>query len=207
VTPLQDPEGLFKTGPAPGIIERKLMGQRIQSDQEAKASVDAFVAAEKADLERKRNSRVVPEDAHDLVEYFLGTDATDMEFEVARCRPALTKDFFAVLDRLVGVERFSSAPDEDRLAELEYLRQYLTEGLEAVDKAAAATAAPVERLKKLLAAKDKKAALLEMAAANEIDQGLMDLLAQNIEGATEAGQTEAAEFMTKVQQAVGRYMI
>jgi hypothetical protein len=204
---LQDPEGLFKTGPAPGVIERKLMGQRILSDQEAKASVEAFVAAERAELQKRRDERVVPADPHDLVEFFLTTEATDMEFEVARCRPALTKDFFAVVDRLVGVERFSPAPDEDRLGELEALRDYLNEALEAVDKATAMTAAPAERLKRLLASKDKKATLLEMAGANEIDQGLMDLLTQNIEGATAAGQTEAAEFMQKVQQAVGRYML
>lgn len=204
---MQDPEGLFKTGPAPGVIERKLMGQRILSDQEAKASVEAFVAAERAELQKRRDERVVPADPHDLVEFFLTTEATDMEFEVARCRPALTKDFFAVVDRLVGVERFSPAPDEDRLGELEALRDYLNEALEAVDKATAMTAAPAERLKRLLASKDKKATLLEMAGANEIDQGLMDLLTQNIEGATAAGQTEAAEFMQKVQQAVGRYML
>ena len=37
------------------------------------------------------------------------------------------------------------------------------------------------RMTKLLAAKDKKQMILDMAAANEIDQSLMDLLASNIQ--------------------------
>jgi hypothetical protein len=130
-----------------------------------------------------------------------------MEFEVARCRPRLTPDFFATLDRLVGIERLSPQPDEDRLAELETLRDYLKEGLEAVETAVKVVAAPAERLKKLLESKDKKATLLDMAANNEIDQGFFNLLEQNIEGATAAGQTEAAEFMKKVMQAARRYAV
>ena len=81
------------------------------------------------------------------------------------------------------MERFSPAPDEERLAELELLRTYLLEAGEAVERAAVQTAAPAERLKKLLAAPDKKDCLLEMAAANEIDAGFFALLDQNIEGA------------------------
>lgn len=46
-----------------------------------------------------------------------------LQFEVARCRPLLTADFFKQLDTLVGQERFSAKPDEERLAELETLRQ------------------------------------------------------------------------------------
>jgi hypothetical protein len=46
-----------------------------------------------------------------------------LQFEVARCRPQLTADFFKQLDTLVGQERFSPKPDEERLAELETLRQ------------------------------------------------------------------------------------
>ena len=56
-------------------------------------------------------------------------------------------------------------PDEDRLAELEGLRAYLQEGVEAVEAAAANLAAPQDRLRRLLEATDKKATLLEMAGA------------------------------------------
>jgi len=202
-----DPEGLFKTGPTPGIIDRKLMGQRAETDAEARSSISAFMALQKEETQKRRDARVVPDDPHDLVEYFLDTESGDMEYEVARCRPKLDKNFFATLDKLVGVERFSPAPDEDRLAELETLREYLTTVAEAVDKATEAVAAAPERLKKLLLSKDKKETLLEMAGAGEVDQALMDLLEQNIAGAEAAGQKDAAEFMTKVRQACAKYYI
>jgi len=92
----------------------------------------------------------------------------------------------------------AAAKSQERLAELELLRQYLEEATEAVDKAVACTSTAVERVKKLLTAPDKKAMIIEMAEANEIDVPLMDLLQQNIEGAKAAGQAEAAAFMEKV---------
>jgi hypothetical protein len=60
-------------------------------------------------------------------------------------------------------ERFAAKPDEERLIELETLRQYLEEGKEAVDIAVASNISAVERMKKLLTAPDKKAMILEMA--------------------------------------------
>lgn len=45
------------------------------------------------------------------------------------------------------------------------------------------------------------------AAANEIDRSMIDLLDQNIEGATAAKQEQAAEFMRKVKQAALRYLV
>lgn len=39
------------------------------------------------------------------MEYFLDTEAPEMEFEVARCRPRLTPDFFAYLDRRIGARK------------------------------------------------------------------------------------------------------
>jgi hypothetical protein len=202
-----DPEGLFKSAPTPGLIDRKLMQSRVGEDQDTKAAMEQVFQAQKLEVTKRRESRTPPTDPHDLVEYFLDTEATDMDYEVARCRPSLDKDFFATVDRLVGVERFSPAPDEDRLAELETLRDFLKEAVEAVDNAATAVAAAPERMRKLLVAKDKKAMLLEMAGAGEIDQPLIDLLQQNIDGAKNGGQKEAAEFMTKVQQAAMRYLI
>ena len=203
-----DPEGLFQgSAPTPGLIDRKLMEQRVSSDQDSKVAMEQVFEAQRLEVAKRRDSRTPPEDAHDLVEYFLETEAMDMEYEVARCRPKLDKDFFAVLDKLVGIERLSTAPDEDRLIELETLRDFLTEATEAVDQATEQVSAAPERMKKLLMSKDKKATLLEMAGAGEIDQALIDLLQQNIEGAREAGQEDAAEFMTKVQQAAKRYLI
>lgn len=58
------------------------------------------------------------------------------------------------------------------------LRKYLEEAVEAVDKAVAANISAVERMKKLLSSPDKKQAISDMAAANEIDVALIDLLQQ-----------------------------
>ncbi len=47
----------------------------------------------------------------------------------------------------------------------------------------------------------------EMAAANEIDQALVDLLQQNIDAARAAEQTAPADFMEKVKVAVAKYLV
>ena len=126
---------------------------------------------------------------------------------MARCRPRINAAFFKQLDNLIGQERFAAKPDEERLAELETLRQYLEEGAEAVDKAVTATASAVDRMKKLLSSQDKKATILAMAADNEIDQALLDLLQQNIDAARMAGQEDAAKFMEKVKTATAKFMV
>lgn len=202
-----DPEGLFKSAPQQGLIERKMFQQQIDGDREFSRKMEEFAVQQRLEVQKKREARKVPEKMEDLIEFFLDTEAPEMEFEVARCRPMLGDDFFAYLDRRIGLERFANVPDEERLAELETLRDYLKEAVEAVDKAASSLAAPQERLKKLLAAQDKKACLLDMAANNEIDRALIDLLDQNIESATEAKQDKVVEFMTKVKQAALRYMV
>ena len=67
--------------------------------------------------------------------------------------------------------------------------------------------ATAERLKRLLEAKDKKQTILDMAAANEIDRALLQLLQQNIDGATAAGQEQAAHVMSKIRDACAKYVI
>lgn len=62
-----------------------------------------------------------------------------------------------------GEQRFSSSPEEGRIAELESLQNFLKEGITAIDSRTSALAAPTERLRKLLTAKDKKATINEMA--------------------------------------------
>lgn len=203
-----DPEGLFgKKAPQEGIIERRMMQKRIETDKEFKKQMEEFAAKKREELIAKREARALPTRMEDLVEYFLDTEAPEMEFEVARCRPMLEKPFFAHLDKVIGIERFATVPNEDRLAELETLRDYIKEAVEAIDKAAASVSAPADRLKKLLVSKDKKQTILDMAGNNEIDIGLIELLEQNIGGAQASGQKEAAEFMTKILQACKRYVI
>lgn len=206
-----DPEGIFKSAPQQGLIDRKLMGQRMQQDDEARKQVEAYEAKAREELQQKREARVAPQHDDQLVDYLLDTEAPEMEYEVARLRPRLGVDFFATLDRMIGTERLcvvpGQAPDEERLAELEGLRAYLNAAAAAVDSATALVAAPADRLKALLAAPDKKAALLELAGNNEIDEGLLTLLQQNIEGAREAGQPEAADFMQRILTAALRYRV
>ena len=52
-------------------------------------------------------------------------------------------------------------------------------------------ASVIDRMKKLLMAKDKKQMILDMAAANEIDVALVSLLQQNIQTAEAAGQVSS----------------
>ena len=68
-------------------------------------------------------------------------------------------------------------------------------------------AAPAARMRKLLTAKDKRATLLEMAGANEVDKELIALLDQNAKAAKDAGQEEAAEFLGKVRDAARKFLI
>jgi hypothetical protein len=44
----------------------------------------------------------VPEATEALVEFFLDTEAPEMDYEIARCRPRLTPEFFSYLDKQIG---------------------------------------------------------------------------------------------------------
>ncbi len=63
----------------------------------------------------------------------------------------------------VGEERFKASANQDRVAELELLMNYLKGAVQKLDSAVEGKVAPLERMKKLLTSKDKKATLLEMA--------------------------------------------
>ena len=118
----------------------------------------------------RRESRTTPAegDQDAMIEYFLNTVGEDMDFEVSRCRPRLDALFFrsvgaplhaAVelpfscsallphrhLDGVMGKERFAAKPDEDKLVELEALRDYLTGACEALDQVVTKTGGAKER--------------------------------------------------------------
>lgn len=57
----------------------------------------------------------------------------------------------------------SSTPNDERVAELAMLQQYLEEALTALEQVTQTMAAPADRLRKLLTAQDKAATLYEMA--------------------------------------------
>ena len=108
-------------------------------------------------------------------------------------------------DRLPGMEQLSLEKDEDKLAELDLLREYLNEAIETIDRATQEVASAPDRLKKLLESPNKKDTLRDMAADGEIDAAFMDLLDQNIEGAEEAGREDVAEFKKKIKVACAKF--
>ncbi|PNH11257.1 hypothetical protein TSOC_001880 [Tetrabaena socialis] len=154
-----DPENLFPATPDTGIIERRMRQKMMEKDKDFAKSM----ARANDDIRRqvlvRRELRTPPAEHVELIEFMLNTEAEDMEFEVARCRPKFTPAFFKALDSIIGSERFNAKPDQ------------------------------------------------EMAAANEIDIALVQLLQQNIEAAKAAEQTAAADFMEKVKVAVSKYLV
>ncbi|KAH7434285.1 hypothetical protein KP509_06G009400 [Ceratopteris richardii] len=137
------------------------------------------------------------------------TEAQEIEYEIARCRPRLTEDFFSYLRNEIGSIRFSvnqTKEMEDRLHELEVLNKVLEEGIEAYDKLTKDMLGARERLTRLLSSKDKKATLLDMVERNEVDRSLLSLLDENIAGASSQGQAEAVRFLEKIRGAVVKYI-
>ncbi len=65
-----------------------------------------------------------------------------------------------------GAERFKPNADMDRVAELEMLQEYLKDSIAKLDSQIQGKVAPLERMKRLLTSKDKKATLLEMAGGH-----------------------------------------
>jgi len=202
----QDPEGIL-AAPQGGHIQRRTFQKQVAESEEMAERVEAERQKAREALMAKRAARSPPSEARALVEYFLETEADELEYEVARTRPALSEDFFKELDAEVGTARFAKVVNEDRVAELEMLRDFLKQAIAAFDAQAAALAAPAERMRKLLTAKDKRATLLEMAGANEIDKELVALLDTNAKAAKSAGQEEAAEFLGKVRDAARKFLI
>eukprot|EP01026_Neomeris_dumetosa_P006205 TRINITY_DN11974_c0_g1_i8.p1 TRINITY_DN11974_c0_g1~~TRINITY_DN11974_c0_g1_i8.p1 ORF type:complete len:277 (+),score=45.69 TRINITY_DN11974_c0_g1_i8:55-831(+) len=147
-----------------------------------------------------QTDREIPEKDEELVEYFLVTQTSQMETEVARCRPRLSDEFFRVLDRTIGEKRLLESGQEDRVKELEALRSYLKQAVETLDSITKELATTtLDRLRKLLTAPDKQATILEMAERNEIDKALIELLNQNIESAKASGNDKAVQFMEKLR--------
>jgi hypothetical protein len=179
----------------------------VENNKELQAEVDRLKAEKEAELKQQRDARPVPSSHAELIEYFLSTEGGEMQFETARMRPMITDEFFDFLSKQISSLRFSARPDESRVAELEGLQTFLKESTALIDSRAQQLAQPMERMKKLLSAKDKRATLMEMAGNNEIDQGLLDLLQQNIHAARAAGQEEPALFMEKIRDAARKFSL
>lgn len=201
-----DPEGILGA-PTGNHISRRMLQKQVAENAELKETMAKARDEAKRELTQKREARVQPKTHAELIEYMLDTEGDEMTFEVARCRPLLTEEFFTYLKGQISEQRFAKVPNEERLAELESLLEFLGPAIKALDEVTAKAAEPAERLRKLLQAPDKRETLLEMAGDNEIDQPLLDLLQQNIAAAKAANQEKPAEFMQKVHDAARKYLI
>lgn len=131
---MKDPEGLF--GPAQtGHIARLEFKRRLEKDAEAQEAFQRHVLEEKERRQALRQvringhfvctsvlwcliffskkkkiflhqSRVVPDTKEELIEYFLDTEAQEMEFEIARTRQRLV--FCEFHNRMLPVCDFAS---------------------------------------------------------------------------------------------------
>ncbi|KAK4262640.1 hypothetical protein QN277_028178 [Acacia crassicarpa] len=203
-----DPEGVLGP-PQTGHLARLEFKRRLEKDAEAREAFQRQVREEKERRQALRQSRVVPDTLEELVEYFLDTEAQDIEFEIARMRPRLNAEFFEHLQLELGKLRFSVSKTqdmEDRLIELEALQKALQEGTEAYDKMQNELITARASLTKILSSKDVKATLLEMVERNEINRSLLALLDENIANAQKSNQKQAAEFMEKLRGAVVKYI-
>lgn len=203
-----DPEGLLGR-PQTGHLARREFQRRLETDAEAREAFELQVRQDKERRRALRQSRVVPDTPGDLIEFFLDTEAQEIEFEIARLRPRLNQEFFSHLQFELGQLRFSVSKTqdmEDRLVELEALQKALQEGTEAYDKMQSELITARERLTKILTSKDIKATLLDMVERNEINRSLLTILDENIANAHKGDQKQAAEFMEKLRGAVLKYI-
>ncbi|KAG0474926.1 hypothetical protein HPP92_014612 [Vanilla planifolia] len=185
-----DPDGLLGP-PQGGHIARLEFRRKLEKDVEAREEFRRQVKEEHERRRARREARLPPKSNESLVEYFLDTEARDIEFEIARMRPRLTKDFFDHLQIELAKLRFAISRTkemEERLVELEAMQKVLLEGTEAYDKMEGDLVLAKQRLIKLLQSKDRKSTLLEMVERNELSRSLLALLDENIANALRTDQ-------------------
>lgn len=203
-----DPDGILGP-PQTGHIARVEFQRRLENDAAAREEFERQVREEKERRRVLRESRVIPDTVEGLVEFFLDTEAQEIEFEVARLRPRLNKEFFDHLQVELGKLRFSvnkTQNVEDRLIELETLQKALQEATEDYDKMQADLVAAKKNLTEILTSKDVKATLLDLVERNELNRPLLTLLDENIATAHNVNQKQVAEYMEKLRGLVLKYL-
>ncbi|KAH6818096.1 dimethylallyl [Perilla frutescens var. frutescens] len=203
-----DPEGILGA-PRPGHIAKLEFKRRLEKDVEAREAFERQVREEKERTQKLRESRAIPDTVEELVEYFLDTEAQEIEFEIARLRPRLNEEFFSHVKLELGKLKFAVSKTqnmEDRVIELETLQKALEEGIEAYDKMQSEIVTARKSLMKLLQSSDIKATLLDLVEQNELNRSLLTLLDQNIASAYQGNQTQAAEYMEKIRGAMLKYI-
>ncbi|GAB2274112.1 hypothetical protein Dimus_008883 [Dionaea muscipula] len=83
-----DPNGLFKSPPQTGHIARLEIKRRLEKDAEAREAFERQMREERDRRRVLREARVVPDTDAEMIEYFLDTEAQEIEFEIARMRPS-----------------------------------------------------------------------------------------------------------------------
>ncbi|KAL0288782.1 UNVERIFIED_CONTAM: hypothetical protein Scaly_2721600 [Sesamum calycinum] len=203
-----DPEGVLGA-PQSGHIARLEFKKRLEKDSDAREAFERQVREEKERMRALRETRVIPDTIEQLVEYFLDTEAQEIEYEIARLRPRLNEEFFSHLKLELGKLRFavSKTQDmEDRVIELEALQKALQEGIEAYDRMQSELVSARKNLMKLFTSDDIKATLLDMVEQNELNRSLLTLLDENIANAYQGNQIQAAEYMEKIRGAMVKYI-
>ncbi|KAE8791901.1 hypothetical protein D1007_33529 [Hordeum vulgare] len=203
-----DPEGILAP-PQPGHIARLEFRRRLDSDADARAAFDLQVKEEQERRRKEREARVIPETDAGLVEFFLDTDAREIEIEIGRLRPRLNKAFFDHIQREIAQIKFAvtrTAANEDRLIELEAMQKVIGEGVEAYDKLQNDLVTAKERLTNILQSKDRKKTLLDMVERNELNMSILTLLDENIGSAKASNQEEAVAFMEDVRSSMLKYI-
>ncbi|PKA54183.1 hypothetical protein AXF42_Ash000016 [Apostasia shenzhenica] len=203
-----DPEGILGP-PKGGHIARLELRRRLGKDAEAREEFNRQIREESERRRSRREARVAPETNEGLVEYFLDTEARDIEFEIAKLRPRLNKDFFDHIQLELGNLRFAISRTEemdDRLLELEAMQKVLLEGTEAYDKMEGDLVSTKLRLMKILQSKDRNSTLLEMVERNELSRSVLVLLDENIANALKNDQKEAAAFMESIRASILKYI-
>ncbi|CAA6666821.1 unnamed protein product [Spirodela intermedia] len=194
---------------AGGHIARLEFTKRLMKDADAREEFNRQLRQENERRRALRESRAVPDTIPELIEFFLDTEARELEYEIARLRPRLTKEFFDHVQLELSQLRFAVSRTkemEDRLIELEAMQKVLQEGTEAYDKMQADLVLARERLSKILQSKDRKATLLEMVERNELTRSVLALLDENIASAINSDQKEAAAFMENIRATMLKYM-
>ncbi|CAN6216342.1 unnamed protein product [Urochloa humidicola] len=203
-----DPEGILGA-PTGGHIARLEFRRRLESDSEAREAFERQVREEKERRRSEREARVIPDTDAGLVEFFLDTEAREIEVEIGRLRPRLNEAFFNHISREIAQIKFAvtrTAEMEDRLIELEAMQKVLLEGVEAYDKLQNDLVTAKERLMKILQSSDRKATLLEMVERNELSISILTLLDENIASAKTSNQDEAVAFMENVRSSIVKYI-
>uniref|UniRef100_A0A0D9ZGA4 Uncharacterized protein n=3 Tax=Oryza TaxID=4527 RepID=A0A0D9ZGA4_9ORYZ len=203
-----DPEGVLGP-PQGGHIARLEFRRRLERDSDAREAFERQVREEHERRRQEREARVIPDTDAGLVEFFLDTEAREIEVEIGRLRPRLNQPFFDYIQREIAQIKFSitrTAEMEDRLIELEAMQKVLLEGVEAYDKLQNDLVSAKERLTKILQSSDKKSTLLEMVERNELNMSILTLLDENIASAKTNNQEEAVAFMENVRSSILKYI-